>query len=479
VQAPSDRPPLRTEEEGKFSAVVYANRLLTGDRAGTAQPKEPEDAGGLSADFRQWVEEIRSDLVSYRGKTDEQQARYSETLNRAILGFETERGRLLAMIHDLLARRRITAPPPPGSKYQTLAEAIFAEVIGLNVLELILKQREDLEEIQVVGRQIFEIRRGRTIRSPYQLQSLKELERIQQNLVLFNNESLNRKKRWAEVALPDGSRVTMTGFGFTSEPTLTLRLYAVRHFGLDALAGPDLGTISGKMKRLLECILRCGFNMVVIGPTNSGKTHLIKALIAEMPDEERIVTIESRFELMLRRDFPHKNIIEYEIDEEDARHDGSRAFKLALRQSPKRICHAEIRDEDANIYVRACTRGHEGSITSVHANELEDVPDAITDMCMLDRRGMNPDRLRKRIAEYVTQVGFEMGLVGGRRKLLRIGEYAFENGEIRIRDWVRYDDSLGDWVYPCRFSPKAVRRFRKYDPAGYERLLEEGMVPSC
>ena len=82
--------------------------------------------------------------------------------------------------------------------------------------------------------------------------------------------------------------------------------------------------------------------MVVIGPTNSGKTNLIKAIIAEMDDNERIITIESRFELNLKRDFPHKNIVEYEIDEEDPRHSGLQAFKLALRQSPKRICHAEI-----------------------------------------------------------------------------------------------------------------------------------------
>ncbi len=76
---------------------------------------------------------------------------------------------------------------------------------------------------------------------------------------------------------------------------------------------------------------------------------MIKALIGELPDEERIITIEGRHELMLCRDFPEKNIIEYETDEEDALHRSVQAFKLALRQSPQRIIHAEIRDEDANI----------------------------------------------------------------------------------------------------------------------------------
>src|SRR5690606_16961139 len=148
-----------------------------------------------------------------------------ERLNRAILGFEAERLKLMAMIHDMLAKKRLGDQPPKGSFYDTLSEAVFAEVIGLNILELILKNRAGLEEIQVVGTQIFEIRNGTVYKSIHRLQSVKELERIQQNLVLFNNESFNLRKKWSEVALRDGSRVTMTGFGYTAEPTLTIRLF--------------------------------------------------------------------------------------------------------------------------------------------------------------------------------------------------------------------------------------------------------------
>jgi pilus assembly protein CpaF len=462
----------------KFSALAYANRLTSRrERTQTvAAPPGGESQREERQDFRRWVEEIRGELVAFRGKTEEERDQFSETLNRAILGYEADRNRLLAMIHDMLAKKRVSDVPPPGSNYRTLAEAIFAEIIGLSVLELILKNKEGLEEIQVVGKQIFEVRQGRAVKSVHQFSSVKELERIQQNLVLFNNESLSRRKKWAEVSLRDGSRVTMTGFGFTAEPTLTIRLFTARHFSLDALAGPEFQTISGRMKHLMLCILRSYFNMVVIGPTNSGKTHLIKSLIAELPDEERIITLETRFELMLKRDFPQKNIIEYEVDEEDRVHDGNQAFKLALRQSPKRICNAEIRDQDANIYVRACTRGHEGSITSVHVNELEDAPDAITDMCMLDGRGMNPARLTKRITEYVTQIGFEMGVVGGKRKVVRIGEFAYENGEVKVRDWVRFDYLKGDWEYPCDISEKAARRMMKHDPEGIRRLTRMGLI---
>ena len=76
--------------------------------------------------------------------------------------------------------------------------------------------------------------------SAYSLPSVRELERIQQNLVLFNNDTLNPRKRWAEVVLRDGSRVTMTGFGFTAEPTLTIRFYTIKRFDLASLAAAEL-----------------------------------------------------------------------------------------------------------------------------------------------------------------------------------------------------------------------------------------------
>ncbi|WP_202916180.1 ATPase, T2SS/T4P/T4SS family [Paenibacillus mesophilus] len=466
--------------ERKFSVLAYS-MLRRGTAHQTSQaavePKLPREDEHPA--FQRCVEEIRTYLVASRGKTEEERQQYSESLNRAVLGFEEERVRFVAIINDQLAKRRLNHIVPPNRRYATLAEAVFAEVIGMNVLELLLQDRDGLEEIQVVGTDIFEVRGGRAIPSPHKFQHVKEVERIQQNLVLFNNEVINPRKRWAEVSLKDGSRVTLTGFGFTAEPTMTIRFYTMRYYNLHTLCHPDYETMDETIRTVLLCLLRCYFNMVVIGPTNSGKTNLIKAMIAELPDHERIVTIETRHELMLKRDFPNKNIIEYEVSEDDSVHSGNQAFKLALRQSPKRICHAEIRDDDANVYVRACTRGHEGSVTSVHVNELEDAPEAITDMCMLDGRGMNPERLTKRITEYVTQIGLEMGLVDGKRKLLRIGEYGYENGEVKVRDIVRYDFTSRKWRFPQPFSNRAVMRMMKYDPEQCRVLQTMGLIERC
>lgn len=467
-----------------MSAASPPRRFSTSAYAAELQSRSPDSGEWTAksengADLRVYTEEIRHLLATPRGHTEEERRQYTEKLNRAVIGFPQERSEMLAIISDWIIKKRLQHMPIAQSQYASLAEAMFAEVIGLNVLELVLRNREGLEEVQVVGTRIFEVRDGRATASPYRFQQIADVERIQQNLVLFNNDRINPRKRWAEVLLQDGSRVTLTGFGFTAQPTMTIRMYTVKRFGLDTLCRPEYRTIDDNVRQLLLVILRSRFNMVIIGATNTGKTHLIKALIAEMPDEERIVTIESRFELMLTRDFPYKNVVEYESEEDDPQHGPRQAFKLALRQSPQRICHAEIRDEDANIYVRACTRGHEGSLTSVHANALEDVPDTITDMCMLDGRGMNPMRMTRRIAEHVTQIGLEMRMVGGVRKLARIGEYEWRDGEIKVRNVMRYEEASGRWTFPEAFSERSADKMARMDPEGYGKIRRFCAVAEC
>ncbi|MDI4647551.1 CpaF/VirB11 family protein [Cohnella hashimotonis] len=470
----------RPDPLSRFSAAAYAAQLQEGKQGPPPYGISEEGVSGPGGqDLGALTEEARHMLASPRGFSDDDRRRYAEKLNRAVIGFPQERQELLAILSDWIIKKRLQHASFGQLPYGSLAEALFAEVIGLNVLELVLKDREGLEEVQVVGTRIFEVRDGVASRSAFSFNTIAQVERIQQNLVLFNDDSISPRKRWAEVLLQDGSRVTMTGFGFTAQPTLTIRFYTVRRFDLQTLLRPEYRSIDESVYRLLRCIVKSRFNMVVIGPTNTGKTHLIKALIAAMPDEERIVTIEGRFELRLQRDFPDKNVIEYEADEDDPQHGPQQAFKLALRQSPQRICHAEIRDADANIYVRACTRGHEGSITSVHANSLEDVPDAITDMCMLDGRAMNAARLTRRIAEHVTQIGFEMRMVGGSRKLVRIGEYVFRGDAIEVRDWARYDEARGAWLLKAELSERAWERIGRLDPESCAWLRGGRGADSC
>ncbi|MFD2505972.1 ATPase, T2SS/T4P/T4SS family [Paenibacillus septentrionalis] len=425
----------------RFSALDYMSKR----RKLQEQPEYDEQEAGAEQ-FQKLCFELRSFLATPRGYSEEERRQYSEQLNRAVLGYTDARTYILHLISDRLLQLHVQEIPNYRHPYASLAEAIFAEIVGLHVLEAIIAETDGLEEIQVVGTQIFTVVRGEVSLSSYRFDHIKDVERIQQNLVLFNNDQINMKKRWAEVMLRDGSRVTITGNGYTSLPTLTIRFYTLRNIPLHQLAQPPFRMMSPLMLQLLNAILTERYNLVLIGQTNTGKTNLLKALIAELPASERLVTIEGRYEMMISRDYPDRNIIEYEINEDDYLHSSKQAFKLALRQSPQRIIHAEIRDDDANVYVRACTRGHRGSMTTVHANELEDVPEAIVDMCMLDGRAMDPHRLVKRVAQYVTEIGIQLKYMNGRRVIARIAHISWKNEEVTVKDWVRYDEQLDDWI---------------------------------
>ncbi len=97
-------------------------------------------------------------------------------------------------------------------------------------------------------------------------------------------------------------------------------------------------------------------------------------------------------------------------------------------------------------------------MTTLHANTLEDVPEAISDMCMLDGRGMNPVRLTKRIAEQVTQIGIEMRFAAGRRRVVRLAEISWADGEVKVLDWAVYDEMSEKWLYPCEPSAAAAAK---------------------
>lgn len=466
----------RSIDERNLSEPMHVTEDLSLTRS-TSQPSGATEQSVRSLEeFRSIVEDVRAYLIDHRARTEEEQIAYGTALNRAVLGHTRERQAFMAMIQDRLAARQLHQMRPISSQYETMAEAVFAEVIGLNVLESVLRDKDDLEEVQVLGTRIYEVRNGRATISAYRFRSVEEVERLQQNLVLFNRDTINTRKRWAEVSLPDGARVTMTGFGYTREPTITIRFFPLREASLASLVGHPYETIDDRVASLLEAIIAAKFNLVIIGPTNSGKSHLLKAIISEISDEQRIVTIEQRSELHLHKLFPDKNIVEFEAPDEDSLHNAEQAFRLALRQSPERIVLAEIRDQEANLYVRACTRGHMGSMTTAHVNTLEDVPDAVADMCMLDRRGMNPERLRRRIAQFVTQIGIEMRVVNGQRKIVRIGEITEQNGRIIVHDLVLYDTASRAWQQVQPLSEQFSQWVRNRCPERCEALQRKGWL---
>jgi pilus assembly protein CpaF len=98
---------------------------------------------------------------------------------------------------------------------------------------------------------------------------------------------------------------------------------------------------------------------------------------------------------------------------------------------------------------------------------------------MLDGRGMNPTTMIRRITEHVTHIGLEMRMIGGVRKLVRIGEYEWLDGEIKLRELVRYEEASAQWLFPDSFSDGAMEKIRRIDPEGYRKVMETERQSLC
>jgi pilus assembly protein CpaF len=98
---------------------------------------------------------------------------------------------------------------------------------------------------------------------------------------------------------------------------------------------------------------------------------------------------------------------------------------------------------------------------------------------MLDGRGMNPITMTRRITEHVTHIGLEMRMIGSMRKLVRVGEYEWDKGEIKIRDLVRYEESSEQWIFPQSFSVKGSQRISRIDPEGYQTIMALRVQVPC
>lgn len=163
------------KEIKRFSAIEFMSR-----HKGMKGIEQQEDTSGIQ--FQALCGDIRSYLSTPRGFDEEERRQYSEVLNQAVLGFPDARQYILSIIADRLLKQHVQEIEGYVHPYTSLAEAIFAEVVGMHVLEVIIRDTVGLEEIQVVGTNIYTIVRGEVSLSPYRFEHLKEVERIQQNL---------------------------------------------------------------------------------------------------------------------------------------------------------------------------------------------------------------------------------------------------------------------------------------------------------
>lgn len=324
-----------------------------------------------------------------------------------------------------------------------LQKELFNSMRRLDMLQELIEE-PDVTEIMVNGpRDIFIERSGRLTRWERSFSSKGKLEDVVQQIVSFCNRSVSKANPIADARLADGSRVNIVLDPVAlNGPVVTIRRFPKEPVRMRQLL--EWGSISAEAAAFLQQVVKAGYNIFVSGGTGSGKTTVLNALSEYIPSDERIITIEDNAELQLDR---VANLVTLEA--RNANLEGEREItirdliKTSLRMRPDRIIVGEIRGAEAIDMLQAMNTGHDGSLSTGHANSPGDMLSRLETMVLM---GMDLPltAVRRQIASGVDLIVHLGRLRDGSRKVLEIVELdGMEQGEIRLRPLFTFEEEPG------------------------------------
>jgi pilus assembly protein CpaF len=319
-------------------------------------------------------------------------------------------------------------------EYGNLVDSLLDDVIGLGPLQSLLEDNEISEIMINHPKQVFIERRGRLILSPVTFESAAQLRQIIDRIVSTIGRRVDESSPMCDARLRDGSRVNVV------LPPLALDgpCMTIRKFSRDKLQPKDLiamGSATPDMIRFLEAAVRSKLNILVSGGTSSGKTTLLNVLSGFIPTDERIVTVEDAAELQLRQ----THVIRLEARPPNV--EGKGAVEIrdlvrnSLRMRPDRIVVGECRGGEALDMLQAMNTGHEGSMSTVHANSPYDALNRLETMVLMAGTDLPSRAIQKQIASAIDVVVQAERMRGGGRKIVSIAEVTgLEDGEPRYQE---------------------------------------------
>ena len=312
---------------------------------------------------------------------------------------------------------------------ELLLKESVAEAIGLGPLEPFLDD-ESISEVMVNGPdKIFIERRGKVERSTTRFTSVESLMSIIERIVTPLGRRIDEGSPMVDARLADGSRVNaiippLSLIG----PVLTIRKFSKQRFSLDSLV--ELDSLSVGMAAFLKLCVKHHKSIVVSGGTGSGKTTFLNALSDHIPENERIVTIEDAAELQLGQD----HVVSLESRPANVEGKGQVAIRdlvrNALRMRPDRIVIGECRGGEALDMLQAMNTGHEGSLTTAHANTPRDLLSRLEVMVLMAGMDMPVRVIREQIASAVDIVVQQTRMRDGRRRVTSIVEIDGMEGDV-------------------------------------------------
>src|SRR3989441_2956350 len=386
----------------------------------------------------------------------------SETLR--LISKERLRGEIGRAVEKLLLQENIPMTLPERDR---IIEEILDEVFGLGPLEPLMKDPSITDILVNNYKKVYVERRGGLQRAPIQFKDDKHLLHIIEKMVAAVGRRIDEATPIVSARLADGSRVT------ASIPPVTLDgpALSIRRFGGHVLTNDELlanATLTAPMLELLEGCVRARLNIVISGGSGTGKTTLLNALSRFIPETERIVTIEDVAELMLQQ----RHIVRLETREASIEGTGTVSQRdlmiNALRMRPDRIIVGESRGPEALDMLQAMNTGHDGSITTMHANSPLDCFHRIQTMVLMANVGLTEPIIRQQAASAIQLVVQMARLRDGSRKVSSVAEVTGYSDEgVAVEEIFRYertglDESrrvVGRFVY-TGFRPQFMSRLQ-------------------
>ena len=380
---------------------------------------QPANAANRASDRLARFQELKADI-------------HRRLIERLDLGQVTEENKdeiktkVRPVVTEMIGAQQV---PFNGRERSEMAEEILDEIFGFGPLEALLKDTEISDILVNNYQEIFIEKKGKLQRAESKFRDDRHLLQIIDRIVSRIGRRIDETMPMVDARLPDGSRVNAI------IPPLALNgpAMSIRRFGSNPLKVENLlqnDSIIPEMIELLEGAVRAKLNVIISGGTGSGKTTLLNILTSFIPEDERIITIEDSAELILQQ--PHVVLLETRppnIEGQGAITQRELLFNT-LRMRPDRIILGETRGPEALDMLQAMNTGHEGSLTTVHANAPRDAVSRIETMVSMGGLDIPMRVIRQQISSAIDIIVQASRLMDGTRRVTSISEVVGMEGEI-------------------------------------------------
>lgn len=313
----------------------------------------------------------------------------------------------------------------------SIVQQVYSSIRGFGLLDSIISD-DSITEVMINGPQnIFIEQNGRLFKLDKQFESQRRLEDIIQRIVGLAGREVNQANPICDTRLPDGSRVNVVLPPIAlCGPTITIRKFSKTPMTIEKLI--SYGSITQEIANKLELLVKAKYNIFISGGTGSGKTTFLNALSNYIPKDERVITIEDSAELQIKG---VSNLVSLETRNANASGAGQITIrdliKSSLRMRPERIIVGECRGGEALDMLQAMNTGHDGSLSTGHANSTQDMLSRLETMVLQGAAGLPLEAIRQQIASAVDIIIHLSRLRDKSRKTMEITEVVgYEKGKI-------------------------------------------------